>query len=59
MQKHKCKTKVCAVCDNRKPVEQFYLLTHGYHHSYCKPCMSEHNRKYYNKVVKKRNAKRT
>lgn len=33
-------TKVCAICDKRKPTTSFYLMNEskGYYHSYCKPC---------------------
>ena len=34
-------TKVCAICEKRKPTASFYLMSKatGYRHSYCKPCL--------------------
>ncbi len=33
------KTKVCAICEARKPVKSFYRIkATGYLHSYCRPC---------------------
>ena len=34
-------TKVCAICEKKKPTASFFLLNKatGYRHSYCKPCL--------------------
>jgi hypothetical protein len=45
-------TKVCPICEKRKPSSAYYLLPTGYLHSYCKPCHSLYMKHRY-KVVSK------
>ena len=48
-------TKVCAICDKRKPTDS-YAVTNtesGSRHSYCKPCLKLYNQHRYQSLKSK------
>lgn len=44
--------KLCKICDNEKPTEQFIKMTGGYRSPYCNKCRKEYNRKNNLKIKK-------